>query len=103
MDTTTATIVIVALFALIIVGGFVVFRQRSNVDIKTPLGSLKMKASNDPPPQQPSVNIEDAKSHGGGIVAEDKTGGGAAVRRVEAEKDIQATSQLPNNPPDPKA
>jgi hypothetical protein len=103
MDTTTATIIIVALFALISVGGFVVYRQRSNVDVKTPPGSLKMNSSNDPPPQQPGVTIENATSRGGGIMAEDKTGRGAAMRGVEAEKDIRGSSQMPDSPTDPKA
>jgi hypothetical protein len=104
MDTTTAIIIILAMFALIVVGGFVVYRRRSGIDIDTPLGSLRMQSSNDPAPQQAAgVTIEDAKSRGGGIVAEDKTGGGASVRKVEAERDIKASSQLPKNPSDPKA
>jgi hypothetical protein len=103
MDTTTATIIIVALFALIIVGGFAVYRQRSKIDINTPLGSLKMDSSNDPPPHQPGVTIEDATSRGGGIRAEDRTGRGAAVRGVEAQEDIQASSEMPDSPSNPKA
>jgi FtsZ-interacting cell division protein ZipA len=103
MDTVTAIIIITALFALIVVAGFIVYRQRSSVDIDTPLGKLKMESSNDPPRQPSGVLIEDAKSRAGGIVAEDKTESGATVRRAEAEKDIKATSQRPDNPADPKA
>jgi hypothetical protein len=103
MDSTTAVIIIVALFALIIVGGFIVYRQRSKVDINTPFGSLKMESSNDPPPQQPGVTIEDATSRGGGIEGRDKTGRGVEVRRVDAQKDIQASSEMPDSPSDPKA
>jgi hypothetical protein len=103
METTTATILIVVLFALIIVSGFLIYRQRSNVDIKTPLGSLKMKASNDSPPTKPGVTIEDATSRSGGIEGRDKTGRGAVLRQVDAHGDIKASSETPDSPPDPKA
>jgi FtsZ-interacting cell division protein ZipA len=103
MDTATAIIIIIALFALIVVAGFIVYRQRSSVDIDTPLGSLKMKSSNDPPPTQPGVTIEDATSRSGGIEGRDKTGRGAALRQVDAHGDIRASSETPDSPPDPKA
>ena len=103
MDTSTAVSVVVALFALVVVGGFLVFRSRSRVDIKTPFGSLNVEQSNEPPATQPGVVVEDAISRGGGVLAEDRTGKGAAVRRVEAQGDVLASSERPEDRPDPKA
>jgi hypothetical protein len=103
MDVSTATVIIVALFALIIIGGFVIYRQRSDIDIDTPLGSLKLKSSNDLPQEQSGVTIEDATSRDGDITAEDKTGRGAKLRKVDAQGDIKASSQMPDSPSDPKA
>jgi hypothetical protein len=103
MDTSTAVIIVVALFALIVVGGFLVYRSRSQVTINTPLGSLDMQSSNDPPPQKAGVLVEAATSRGGGLLAEDKTGKGVELRRVDVQDDILASSQTPENPPDPKA
>ena len=98
MDTTT--IVVIAIFACIVVAAFLVFRSRVIVVIKSLFGSVSIDASNPPPaaPPAPGVVIEDAKTTRGGILAEDETGKGAAVRRVEAQGDILASSKQ-----DPKA
>ena len=103
MDNNTAIILIVALFALIVVGGFLVYRKRSKVDIKTPLGSLTMESANEDPPQQnPGVTIENAKA-GGTILGEDSTGKGTRISDAEAGEDIIGTSTTPGDSPDPKA
>lgn len=62
---------------------------------------LNIDASN----PQPSLGatVEDAKSHAGGMLAEDQTGRGASVRRAEAQHDIKATSRGPEGGTDPKA
>ncbi|MCB9421759.1 MAG: hypothetical protein H6667_18305 [Ardenticatenaceae bacterium] len=102
MDTNTAIILVVALFALIIVGGFFIYRRRSHITIDTPLGKLDMDASSDPepaPPGQPGVVVEDVKSRQGGVLAEDKTGRGVSVKKAEVETDILVSSENP----DPKA
>ena len=99
MDTTLA--VVIAIFALVVVAAFIVYRQQSRVNIKGPLGTgLELDASNQP---APAVQVEDAKSRKGGLVADDQTGRGAAVRRVEVEGDILASSTPPEEPPAPKA
>ena len=99
MDTTAA--VIIALFALIIVAAFLVFRQRSRVEIKGPLDTgLKLDASNQP---APAVEVKGAKSAGGGLVADDRTGRGAKVEDVEVQDDILVSSAPPSEPPAPKA
>lgn len=101
MDATSAAIVIIALFALVAVAAFLLYR-RADVRIKGPWGTgLDVKGSNEDPDPRPGVNIEDAKSHGGGLLAEDKTGRGAHVSGVEVQDDILASSEAPDT--DPKA
>lgn len=69
------------------------------MDINTPLGSLHVESSNEETPGKPGVVIEDATSHGGGILAEaDK---GVEIRRVDVQDDIIATSNS-GDTPDPK-
>jgi hypothetical protein len=102
MDTTA--IVVIAILALIVVAAFVVFRQRTSVRIKGPLGSgLELDASNNPPRITPGVKIEGAKSRSGGLLAEDKTGRGAEVNQVDVKDDILVTSAPPGENLDPKA
>jgi len=97
-------IAVIAIFALIIIASFLVFRQRSKVRIKGPLGTgLDVDASNDPLPPTPGVTIEDAKSRGGGLLAEDQTGRGASVKRVDVQTDIGVSSVPPPKDHDPKA
>jgi hypothetical protein len=99
MNTTVA--VVIALFALIVVAAFLVFRQRSKVGIKGPLGTgLELDASNQP---APGVEVEDAKSRAGGLVADDQTGRGAKVKGVEVQDDILVSSTPPHEQAGPKA
>lgn len=105
MDTTT--VVVVAILACIVVAAFLVYRSRAKVSLKGPLGTgLEIDASNQaqaaPTPPQPGVQIEDATSKRGGILAQDQTGKGTVVRRVEVQDDIIATSTSPKDTP-PKA
>ncbi len=100
MDTTTVTIVI-ALFALIVVASFFVFRQRGKVKIKGPLGTgLELDASNDPPPSRPGIEAANIKSRKGGLVADDQTGHGVKTTDVDVEDDVLLSSSDPKaNPP----
>ena len=101
MDTTTAAILVVVLFALIAVAAFFVFRQRSSVKIKGPFETgLELDASNDPPPAS-GVMIEDAKA-GRNVAARDEYGNPVIVRRVDAKGDVTASSTQPRNNTDPK-
>lgn len=102
MDTNIATILIIALFALIIVGGFLVYRKRSKIDINTPLGSLHMESSNEETLAKLGIVIEDAVSRGGGILTENTTGTSTEIRRVDVQDDIIATSTNPGANPNPK-
>lgn len=97
----TAIIIIIALFALIVIGAFVVFRQRARIDIKVPGTRLHIDASNDPPPIDPAVVVEDAISSEGGLRATDETARGAAARRVHVKQDIEVSSRPPTEPGQP--
>jgi len=100
MDTTTS--VVVAILACIVVAAFLVYRSKARVSLKGPGGvGLEIDASNQPQTgaaaPTPGVQIEDAKTTGGGILAEDQTGKGAAIRHVEAKGDILASSTPPKD------
>jgi hypothetical protein len=94
MDTTSLVIIIViALFAIVTIAAFLVFRQRGKVKINAPLGmKLDIDATNQTPDNKPAIKITDAKSSGGGILAEDHQGGGVEINKVKVADDIIATS-----------
>ena len=99
----TSIVIIIAIFALVIVAAFIVFRQRAKVKIKGPLGTgLDLDASNQPEPPTPAVRVKDAKSEAGGLLADDQTGRGADVESVEVHDDILVSSTPPQEDPDPK-
>jgi len=99
----TTSIIIIAIFAVIIVAAFLVFRQRGRVEVRGPLGTgLSLDVSNQKSTPAPGVKIEDAKSRKGGLRAEDKTGRGASATGVEVERDILITSTPPENDSPPK-
>jgi uncharacterized iron-regulated membrane protein len=101
MDNNTVLVVVIALFVVVLVVVALTFRKRFKGSIEGPMGTkMNFDASN---PQAPlGATIEDAKSHGGNVIADDQTGRGASVRRAEAEKDIKATSRSREDS-DPKA
>jgi hypothetical protein len=102
MDNNTVLVVVIAVFALVFIVVALAFRKRIRGSIKSPIGGeMNFDASN--PQPTPGAVIEDAKSHGGGILAEDMTGRGASVHRAEAQQDIKATSRKQEGGPDPKA
>ena len=92
MDNNTVVVVVIALFALVFVVGLLAFRKRFKGSIEGPMGTkMSLDASN---PQAPlGATVEDVKSLGGNVIAEDLTGRGASVRRAEAQQDIKATSR----------
>lgn len=104
MDTTLAVVIVIAIFALIVVAAFLVFRQRGRVRIKGPFDTgLDLDASNQAAPPMPGVKVKGAKSTGGGLVADDRTGRGADVEEVEVQDDILVSSAPPSEQPGPKA
>ena len=97
MDSTSLVIIVViALFALIVVSGFLVFRKRGKVKISAPLGmKLDIDASNQTSDKKPAIKITEAESSGGGILAEDNQGGGVEINKVKVADDIIASSSKP--------
>jgi len=96
-------IVVVALFAVIVVA--VLWRPwtRFRAAIKGPAGTaLEVEASHEQPQAQPGVQMEEVKA-GGDATADDGTGRGAVMKKVQAGRHARATSTLPGNHPGPKA
>jgi hypothetical protein len=104
MDATAAGVLIVIVFALIIIAGFVVY-PRIRANIKGPLGTgLEINGTpNETPPNQAAIKAEDVTSHKGGLLADDRTGRGVDVSRVEVEDDVLLSSAPPQAPTNPKA
>ncbi len=90
MDGATLVIVVVAIFALVIVGAFLVFRSRAKVDIDTPVGGMKLDASNE---RKPAIKMDDVAALTGSVTATDKTRGGIDMKTIRAGKDVQATTE----------
>jgi len=86
-------VIIVALFAIVVVASFLVFRKSIKAKINAPLGmKLDLDASNQVSEKKPAIKISDAESSKGGILAEDNQGGGVDIQRVKVADDIIATS-----------
>ncbi|MCP4992870.1 MAG: hypothetical protein GY934_03645 [Gammaproteobacteria bacterium] len=100
MDTTVTIVFVIVLFALIIVASFFVFRQRSKVKVKGPLGTgLELDASNDLPPSRPGIEATNIKSRTGDMVADDQTGHGVKTTDVDVEDDVLLSSSDPKANP----
>lgn len=96
------TVIVIGIFALVIVVVALLYRSRIKASVKGPAGThFSVDATN--PPPAPGATVEDARSHGGRISADDLTGRGAAVRRADARGDITATSRKQEGGGDPKA
>jgi hypothetical protein len=103
MDTTTAAVIVIALFALIGVAAFLRFRQRGSAEIQGPFGTrLKVNGSNDPPVQAPGIQAQGITSREGGVVVEDTTGHGVNIKEVDARSDVLLSSKNPEPPSDSK-
>jgi hypothetical protein len=99
MDTQTAALVAVAIFALVVIFLALRYRGRLKADIKGPLGTgMTVDTSNPESPVTPGVKVEGARSRAGGLQATDRTGRGADVKDIDTLRDIQVTSD-----PHPKA
>ena len=101
MDTTL--VVVIALFALLTVAAFAIYRQRGKVKIKAPGFGFELDGSNETPQQPPDLDIEDVKASEGGFLVEDDTGGRASIKKVEVKDDFIVSRTSPKQDPDPKA
>lgn len=93
MDTATVTIIVVIIFALIAIFSFVVYQQRGEVEIKILGMSLKIKGSNEIPQSKPAISAKDIVSREGGLLADDGTGQGIEVEKVNVKDDVLLVQQ----------
>jgi hypothetical protein len=99
MDSPKLAVVVAGIFVLLVIFIALRYRSRIKAGIKGPFGmGVDVEASNDQPAPHPGVTVAGAKSHAGGLRAEDRTGRGADVKDVDTYGDIQVTSD-----PNPKA
>ena len=103
MDKTTVALIGLGIVALAFIAFFVVFRSKGKGKIKGPFGiGLDVEGSNQAAPD-PAVTVKDATSRKGGLSADDATGRGANVERVDVESDIRVSSSAPWDKKPPKA
>ena len=115
LDGNTALVIVIVALAIVALAAILRYRSRIDLTLQTGKTGLTVKGENASAPGQaaapsqpanpgsapaadkPGVNISDAKS-GGGILAEDKTGKGVNIERVETKDDILASSETPPAP-----
>ncbi len=103
MDINTTLVIVIAIFGLIAVSAIWRFRKDIRIKIKGPQKTgLQVNGSSDPVLTTPGVKLEGAKSSEGRVVATDGTGRGAAVKQVEAKRDVIVKSAPPKINHDPK-
>src|SRR5687767_2507706 len=92
--------IVMAIFAVVVIVVTVVFRQQIKTVFKGP-GGMKFKLNASNPTLGPGVRAKNITSQKGGVTATDETGRGADVDKVNAHRDVNITSSLPqeNLPP----
>jgi hypothetical protein len=96
LDSSTVTVLVVVIFALIVIFSFVVYQQRGEAEIKIFGISLKIKGSNETPPAKPAISAKDITSREGGLIANDGTGNGIEVEKVNVKDDVLLSSNKPS-------
>lgn len=96
MDTATVTIIIVIIFALIAIFSFVVYQKSGEAEIKVLGMSLKIKGSNEIPQSKPAISAKDIVSREGGLLADDGTGQGIEIEKVNVKDDVLLSSNNPS-------
>jgi hypothetical protein len=105
MDNTTATVIVVIIFALIVVAVILRFRQNISVKIKTWLGSFAVDASNQPAPPSPDrPGIKTGKIKAGqDAEVVPQRGRDIETGDVEAGRDASIRDEVPAPKADPPA
>jgi len=93
---------VAALLVVLCIVGFAVYRKRANLEFNIPFLGIHLKFRGRGH-QREGAKIKEAVSREGGIQAEDHTGCGAVIEKVEAKGDIRASSNPSSDPPYPKA
>ncbi len=102
MDNLTATVLIVALLALVVIGFIVVFRHRGRVTLSALSTRLEVEGSNDPGEPTAGVQGEKLKA-GGNLSGTDHTGRGVKVVEAEVKGDITLANKPSSGGRDPNA
>jgi len=104
MDTTTAAMIVIAIFAVIIAVAFLRYRKSGEAEIKGPFGTaLKVKGSNQAAAKKmPGIKADGITSREGGVLAEDTTGDGIDIRNVDARDDVLLSSSTTHKGDNPK-
>ena len=96
MDSGTMIIVVASIFAIVAVAGFFYYRQSGETEIKLPFGmSIKISGSNAKQPPNPGISAKEIKSREGGLLAEETTGRGIEVEKVDVKDDVLLSSSRP--------
>ena len=101
MDTNLTYILLIGIFAVIVITAFLLFRQRTKINLKGPFGTgLDVDASNQAAPPTAAIKGENLTSRKGGLKAYNENGGGIDMKAVDVEKDIDLNSpSAPKAPP----
>ena len=104
MDTNTMLVIVVVVLAVVAVIAFLMFRQRSRVQIKGPLGTgLEMEGSNEQAAVAPAIDVKDITAKKGSVTATDETGRGIKAETVVADQDVNLRTTPGKDSQDPKA
>jgi hypothetical protein len=104
MDTSTAALIVIAIFAIILIVAFLRYRKSGEAEIRGPFGTaLKVKGSNHAGVKKlPGIKAEGITSREGGVRAEDSTGSGLDIRNVDARDDVLLSSGTSHQGDSPK-
>ena len=105
MNTTTAVVIIIAIFAVVIIVAFLRFRKSGNAEMKGgPFGTeLKIKGEDKASAKsRPGIKADGITSRDGGVMAEDTTGNGIDIKNVDARDDVLLSSNVTRQGDGPK-
>lgn len=88
MNATTAALLVIAVFAVVLLYALYRYRGRVHAKVKGPFGTAMNMTAEDAAPT-PAVRGSDLMSRDGAITGVDHTGRGVDVRRADAKKDIR--------------
>jgi hypothetical protein len=97
MDTLTATLIGLAVLALVLI--YALRRPRVKASLKGLGVGLDVETSGEGATDRPGVTAKRVVSRQGGFTAEDGTGRGAQVSHVDAHGDVRITSAPPAGDP----
>lgn len=99
MDTTTATLIGLGIFALVVIAFFTVFRGKGKFRIKTILGEATGEGENPSPPSAVASGVKISGAQAGrDIYAHSSGAGGVDAENAKAGGNIDATHS-PGSPP----